>query len=79
MGYAAAVAAAWLNIFYIVVLAWALFYLFHSFRSPLPWATCDNWWNTDTCRSEYSTHKLVHLNWCLLLLIDISSFTKPPC
>ena len=53
MGYAAAVAAAWLNIFYIVVLAWALFYLFHSFQSPLPWSTCDNWWNTPNCRSEY--------------------------
>uniref|UniRef100_A0A3Q3AYS7 Sodium- and chloride-dependent GABA transporter 3-like n=1 Tax=Kryptolebias marmoratus TaxID=37003 RepID=A0A3Q3AYS7_KRYMA len=29
--------------------AWALFYLFFSFRSQLPWASCDNTWNTVTC------------------------------
>uniref|UniRef100_A0A3Q3GFN9 Transporter n=1 Tax=Kryptolebias marmoratus TaxID=37003 RepID=A0A3Q3GFN9_KRYMA len=34
---------------YILVQAWALFYLFFSFRSQLPWASCDNTWNTVTC------------------------------
>lgn len=53
VGYAAAVIAAWLNVYYIIVLAWALFYLFHSFRRILPWSTCDNWWNTGPCRSDY--------------------------
>ncbi|KAF0297222.1 Sodium- and chloride-dependent GABA transporter 2 [Amphibalanus amphitrite] len=38
-----------LNIYYIVILAWGLLYMFHSFQSPLPWATCDNWWNTELC------------------------------
>uniref|UniRef100_A0A8L0DLS0 Transporter n=1 Tax=Oncorhynchus mykiss TaxID=8022 RepID=A0A8L0DLS0_ONCMY len=36
-------------VYYIVVLAWALFYLVHSFQSELPWAHCNNTWNTDTC------------------------------
>ncbi|XP_069104940.1 sodium- and chloride-dependent betaine transporter-like [Argopecten irradians] len=32
-----------------VVLAWILYYLGYSFSASLPWATCDNEWNTDRC------------------------------
>ncbi|XP_026030582.1 sodium- and chloride-dependent GABA transporter 3-like isoform X2 [Astatotilapia calliptera] len=34
---------------YSIVLAWALLYLVYCFRDPLPWATCNNSWNTDRC------------------------------
>ncbi|XP_070701058.1 sodium- and chloride-dependent betaine transporter-like [Pempheris klunzingeri] len=34
---------------YIIVQVWALFYLLFSFRSQLPWATCENSWNTVNC------------------------------
>ncbi|XP_026230435.1 sodium- and chloride-dependent GABA transporter 3-like [Anabas testudineus] len=34
---------------YILVQVWALFYLVFSFRSQLPWASCDNTWNTANC------------------------------
>ncbi|XP_063059033.1 sodium- and chloride-dependent GABA transporter 2-like [Engraulis encrasicolus] len=34
---------------YIVILAWAFFYLFNSFSSELPWAHCGNSWNTESC------------------------------
>ncbi|XP_062285090.1 sodium- and chloride-dependent betaine transporter-like [Scomber scombrus] len=34
---------------YILIQVWALFYLVFSFRSQLPWATCDNTWNTANC------------------------------
>ncbi|XP_071348493.1 sodium- and chloride-dependent betaine transporter-like [Trachinotus anak] len=31
---------------YILIEAWALLYLVFSFRSQLPWASCENTWNT---------------------------------
>ncbi|XP_034743606.1 sodium- and chloride-dependent GABA transporter 3-like [Etheostoma cragini] len=34
---------------YILVQVWALFYLVFSFRSQLPWASCNNTWNTANC------------------------------
>ncbi|XP_023280248.1 sodium- and chloride-dependent GABA transporter 3-like [Seriola lalandi dorsalis] len=34
---------------YILIEAWALFYLVFSFRSQIPWASCENTWNTAHC------------------------------
>jgi solute carrier family 6 (neurotransmitter transporter, GABA) member 1 len=42
-----------MNVYYIVILAWAIFYFFMSMRSKLPWSTCDNAWNTITCVNPY--------------------------
>ncbi|KAL6479349.1 hypothetical protein MHYP_G00127820 [Metynnis hypsauchen] len=34
---------------YMIIPAWVLFYLIFSFSSQLPWASCDNTWNTNEC------------------------------
>ncbi|XP_024126869.1 solute carrier family 6 member 11a isoform X2 [Oryzias melastigma] len=49
MGYASQIIIFYGSISYIVVSAWAFLYLFSSFSKELPWATCDNEWNTDNC------------------------------
>ncbi|NXO27168.1 S6A12 protein, partial [Cisticola juncidis] len=49
IGYASQVIVGYLNVYYIIILSWALFYLFSSFTSVLPWATCNNPWNSDLC------------------------------
>nr|XP_019566855.1 PREDICTED: sodium- and chloride-dependent betaine transporter isoform X2 [Rhinolophus sinicus] len=49
IGLASVVIESYLNIYYIIILAWALFYLFSSFTSQLPWITCTNTWNTEHC------------------------------
>uniref|UniRef100_UPI00358E1EA4 sodium- and chloride-dependent taurine transporter-like isoform X2 n=1 Tax=Myxine glutinosa TaxID=7769 RepID=UPI00358E1EA4 len=43
-------------VYYIVIMAWALFYLAYSFTNDLPWATCNHTWNTPTCLADTVTH-----------------------
>ena len=45
---------------YIVIQAWAFFYLFSSFSSEVPWASCHNAWNTGR------THREPALRWWAL-------------
>ncbi|KAJ0068761.1 hypothetical protein NL108_010833, partial [Boleophthalmus pectinirostris] len=49
MGYASTMIIFYGCISYIVILAWAFLYLFSSFSRELPWAVCNNTWNTNAC------------------------------
>ncbi|XP_073689372.1 sodium- and chloride-dependent GABA transporter 2-like [Garra rufa] len=49
IGYAGQVIQVYGCMYLHVILAWALFYFIFSFSSQLPWASCDNVWNTDKC------------------------------
>ncbi|XP_059505691.1 sodium- and chloride-dependent taurine transporter-like isoform X2 [Stegostoma tigrinum] len=49
IGCASIVIVSLLNVYYIVILAWGLYYLFQTFQSELPWATCGHSWNTKNC------------------------------
>ncbi|XP_041672100.1 sodium- and chloride-dependent GABA transporter 2-like [Cheilinus undulatus] len=49
MGYASQLIIFYGSISYIVILAWAFLYFFSSFSSQLPWANCNNTWNTNSC------------------------------
>uniref|UniRef100_A0A3Q2QSU3 Transporter n=1 Tax=Fundulus heteroclitus TaxID=8078 RepID=A0A3Q2QSU3_FUNHE len=49
LGYASMVIVFFCNTYYIMVLAWAFYYLIKSFSATLPWSTCENEWNTPNC------------------------------
>ncbi|KAJ8045966.1 Creatine transporter [Holothuria leucospilota] len=39
----------YLNTYYTVIMAWALYYMIMSFTKVVPWSKCDNEWNTELC------------------------------
>ncbi|XP_032222489.1 sodium- and chloride-dependent GABA transporter 1 isoform X2 [Nematostella vectensis] len=49
VGFAMLVVSFLCCVYYNVIIAWCLYYLFESFAKDVPWKTCDNWWNTATC------------------------------
>ncbi|KAG9491232.1 hypothetical protein GDO78_006543 [Eleutherodactylus coqui] len=40
-------------IYYNMIIAYVLFYLFASLTSSLPWEHCGNWWNTELCLDHH--------------------------
>ncbi|CAL8251310.1 unnamed protein product [Arctogadus glacialis] len=53
LGLASMVIVFFCNTYYIMILVWALYFLLHSFSSPLPWATCGHPWNTPNCTQDF--------------------------
>lgn len=53
VGYAMVIVSWLIGLYYNVIIAHVLFYLFASFTSELPWKHCNNEWNTPSCR-EYN-------------------------
>ncbi|RUS80653.1 hypothetical protein EGW08_011603 [Elysia chlorotica] len=41
------------GLYYNMILAWALHYMFASFTSDLPFASCDNYWNSNNCKLKW--------------------------
>ena len=52
IGYGMVLISGIVCIYYNIIIAWTLYYLFTSFQRVLPWSTCDNSWNTDACASR---------------------------
>ncbi|KAL9962432.1 hypothetical protein ACROYT_G031536 [Oculina patagonica] len=52
VGYAICVMSYLCCIYYIIILSWTIYFLFQSFRSEVPWKTCDHPWNTEFCLAE---------------------------
>uniref|UniRef100_A0A8C5NG42 Transporter n=1 Tax=Gouania willdenowi TaxID=441366 RepID=A0A8C5NG42_GOUWI len=61
IGYATQVVIAYAAVSYIVIQAWAFFYLFSSFTAELPWASCRNTWNSEWCVESGKSN--VSSNW----------------
>ena len=49
VGLASIIIDNWLVYYYIIILAWDLYYMGLSFQSQLPWSHCNNTFNTENC------------------------------
>lgn len=67
--------AFWLNSFYIVVLAWAMYYMYSSFNWDVPWRNCGNPWNTANCITNDAIKSSV--NYCKRLIEEPNSIIDP--
>uniref|UniRef100_A0A3Q1HQS8 Transporter n=1 Tax=Anabas testudineus TaxID=64144 RepID=A0A3Q1HQS8_ANATE len=72
IGYASIVIVSLLNIYYIVILAWGVYYLFQCFQPELPWAKCNQPWNTARC-----TEDTYRKNKTLWVAANASNLTSP--
>ncbi|XP_018396371.1 PREDICTED: sodium- and chloride-dependent GABA transporter 1-like [Cyphomyrmex costatus] len=52
LGHCTLVVIFFVLIYYMIIIAWTLFYIFISFSSKLAWAYCDNDFNTNNCYSN---------------------------
>lgn len=41
--------AFYVDLYYNIIIAWGLHFFVHSFTTELPWAKCNNPWNTENC------------------------------
>jgi len=60
IGYGMCILSLYIGTYYNIILSWAFFYIFSSFTSSLPWASCGNWWNSEACRRVDSTNCTAH-------------------
>ncbi|KAF7695656.1 solute carrier family 6 member 6a isoform X1 [Silurus meridionalis] len=72
IGYASIVIVSLLNIYYIVILAWGLYYLLQCLQRELPWARCRHSWNTPNCVED-----TIRKNKTLWLSANATNFTSP--
>lgn len=49
IGISSTVIVFYCNCYYIMVLTWAMYYFYRSLVYTLPWSSCSNDWNTDSC------------------------------
>ena len=62
LGITSTIVEIYVCVYYNVILAWCLYYLWASFTSVLPWATCGNEWNTEHCADFTSSTTLSNSN-----------------
>lgn len=92
LGYGSQVVVLYTGVYYIIILAWTFLYLFSSFRSELPWASCNNSWNTGAITSYFSSmtytavyfdKSLFNLSFifspCKMAALSLGTIKHPPC
>ena len=57
VGFAVLVISFLCTVYYNVLIAYVLYYMYESLKSDVPWRHCHNWWNTPNCVKDYKAYK----------------------
>lgn len=74
--------AFYVDFFYNVIIAWSLRFFFASITDVLPWTSCTNSWNTNSCKPVDGSTIYLFIYWSKLTKIFYlqfdSNYTRPP-
>ncbi|NXE25547.1 SC6A4 protein, partial [Ardeotis kori] len=62
IGFAICIIGLYVSFYYNTIIAWALYYFYSSFSGTLPWASCDNPWNTPHCTNYFGRSNVTWTN-----------------
>ncbi|XP_065548962.1 sodium-dependent serotonin transporter-like [Lathamus discolor] len=62
IGFSICIIGLYVSFYYNTIIAWALYYLCSSFSGSLPWASCDNPWNTPDCTNYFGRSNVTWTN-----------------
>ncbi|XP_021268742.1 sodium-dependent serotonin transporter-like [Numida meleagris] len=62
VGFAICIIGLYVSFYYNTIIAWALYYFYSSFSGTLPWASCDNPWNTPNCTNYFGRNNVTWTN-----------------
>ncbi|KAM6241929.1 sodium-dependent serotonin transporter-like [Spheniscus humboldti] len=62
IGFAICIIGLYVSFYYNTIIAWALYYFYSSFSGTLPWASCDNPWNTPDCTNYFGRSNVTWTN-----------------
>uniref|UniRef100_A0A8B9VMF4 Transporter n=1 Tax=Anas zonorhyncha TaxID=75864 RepID=A0A8B9VMF4_9AVES len=62
IGFAICIIGLYVSFYYNTIIAWALYYFYSSFSGTLPWASCDNPWNTPNCTNYFGRSNVTWTN-----------------
>lgn len=69
--------AFYVDFYYNVIIAWALYFFFASFTTELPWTRCNNPWNTKNCSELLGLGDLNQSNSSMVAALRNPNRTSP--
>ena len=63
LGWAMVTISGLVCIYYNIIITYIVYFFFASFGTQVPWATCDNKWNTAACTTSFKNEDAGNSSW----------------